>query len=300
MPKPTLREHIIRTLLYYEIFDHPLSEKELYFLLPEPMATRMGFREVLDGMVSDALLLRRDSLYARPEKEGYASIRLERERIARRRLKIARVMTGIIKRFPFVRAVLISGDLSKGVATQKSDIDFVIVTEPRRLWICRSLLIAFKKVFLLNSRKYFCLNYFVDSAHLTLSERDYYTATEIAHLQPMYNFPLYLRYMNANAWIREYFPNYRSIAFHADPGRNRRSILQAVLEWPLRGPRIDRLDASLMEFMRTTWKRRYPEHDEKTRDRIFRCTPEESRAYGGNFSERILSLYRQKLEERHD
>ncbi len=299
MAHPIQREHIMRTLLYYEIFDHPLSEKELFYLLPVQAPGRPDLQAVLSGMLQDRQIQQNDSFYARPSSNGIAAVRLDREALARKRVRISRFMAHVIKRFPFVRAVMISGDLSKGVATRGSDIDFVIITEPRRLWICRSLLIGFKKVFLFNSRKYFCLNYFIDTDHLTLDDRNYYTATEIAHVMPLYNFALFLRYMNANAWIRDLFPNYRSLAFHSDTGNNRRSVLQRLLEWPMRGAWADRLDARLMEFMRATWKKRYPDYSDAMRDMNFRSTPGESRAYGGNFSDKILTMYEQKLREYH-
>lgn len=299
MSKADLREHIIRTLLYYELFDHPLSEKELYFLASDDATNRASFRAILEEMVAGNVLAKRHAFYARGGKASIGETRIVRERLARRRLRVARLMAHLIKRFPFVRGVMLSGDLSKGVTSPGSDVDFVIITEPRRLWICRMALIAFKKVVLLNRKKYFCLNYFVDRDHMALGERDYYTATEVAHLLPLYNYPLFLRYLNANAWLQEYFPHYRASAFHADLGNNRESMLQKILEWPLRGAWADRLDTALMEFMRSAWKKRYPGYSDEVRERIYRCTPGESRAYGGNFSETILAKYRKRLGDLH-
>jgi hypothetical protein len=184
------------------------------------------------------------------------------------------------------------------VANPKSDIDYVVVTEPGRLWICRSLLVAFKKVFLLNSKKYFCLNYYLDSDHLSLDDRNYYTATEVAHLKPLFNTAVYLRYMNANGWIRSFFPNYRIFSLWEGRSGDRRSIIQPLLELPFRGRWAARLDLRLMEYMRRTWKSRYPRYDDETRERIFRCNISESRAFVGNFSDRVLERYRRKLQER--
>jgi hypothetical protein len=289
--------YIVRTLLYYEIFDHPLTADELFCLLPRNSITKRSFLEVL-GTLSGAGSLRVEhGFYSLPENgSDLAGLRLRRELLARRRIRIARVMAHIIKRFPFVRGIFISGDLSKGVANPKSDIDYVVVTAPGRLWICRMLLVAFKKVFLLNSKKYFCLNYYLDTAHLVLDDCNYYTATEVAHLKPLFNSALYLKYMNANSWIRSFFPNYRIVEMpHLRPN-NRRSVLQALLELPFRGTWADRLDARLMSLMKRIWKTRYPDVDEATREDVFRCSISESRAYVGNFSGKVLDIYRRKLE----
>ena len=296
MPPPSLDKHIIGTLLYYDIFEHPLDARELYSLLPQNSLTPPALQEELNTLAKEGVLQHQDGFYNIPGTEkNVAGLRLKRQELAKKRTRMARLMTHVIKRFPYVRAIFLSGDLSKGVADPKSDIDYVIVTAPHRLWICRTMLIAFKKVFLLNSRKYFCLNYYVDSAHLELKERSYYTATEIAHLKPLYNFELYLRYMNANAWIKEYFPNYRIFALHGDEGNSRKSYLQHLFELLLSGSWAGGLDRFLMNSMKRIWKKRYPEFDDATRENIFRCSEHESRAFIGNFAEKILTRYREKL-----
>ena len=299
MPVSDLNEHIIRTLLYYEIFDHPLSEKELFYLLPKNSLTRTTFRVSLEEMLEQGTLARTVGFFHLPSKESNGTKRIERQQLAKKRILIARFITHIIKRFPFVRGVFISGDLSKGVATPSSDIDYVIITEPRRVWICRTILMLFKKVFLLNSKKYFCLNYYVDANNLSLDERNYYTATEIAHLKPVYNLPLFLKYLNANNWILEYFPNYRNSPFHTNGVNNRQSAFQKLFEMVFQGSWADRFDNFLMETMKRTWKKRYPEYSDETRENIFKCTVHESRAYGGNFAGKVLSMYDTKLSEHH-
>jgi hypothetical protein len=297
MTKEHFRQHILRTLLYYEMFNHPLSAKELYHLFPVNSMTFTSFQQFLSHLVQRGDIMRGRHFIHTPGNEQFCSNRMAGETLGRKRLTIARLMSHIIKRFPFVRAVFVSGDLSKGVATSASDIDYVIVTEPHRLWICRTLLILFKKIFLFNSKKYFCLNYFIDSAHLELDTRTYYSATEIAHLKPLHNLSLYIRYMNANNWILNYFPNFRAFAFLTVYHQNRNSFIQKALEIPFNGRWADKLDKLLMNMMKDVWKRRYPEHDDMTRKMLFKSTEYESRAYGGNFAEKILTTYDLKLRE---
>jgi hypothetical protein len=59
---------------------------------------------------------------------------------------------------------------------------------------------------------------------------------------------------------------------------------------------LDRIDTFLMKEMQEIWVQRYPLHDAATRFRIFKCTREESRAYGGDFHDRVLSRYDGKLK----
>ncbi len=122
------------------------------------------------------------------------------------RLKTARRYTKIMAAFPFVQGVFISGSLSKGFAGPDDDIDYFIVTNPRRLWLTRSLLTLFKKFFLVNSHRNFCINYFVDTQHLAIRQQNRFTATELAFLLPTYNSQLHQRILQENEWIRNYYP----------------------------------------------------------------------------------------------
>jgi len=52
-----------------------------------------------------------------------------------------------------------------------------------------------------------------------------------------------------------------------------------------------------MNVMKALWKKRYPQYDTQTQERIFRSNNKESRAFIGNFSDKVLSLYNAKLKE---
>ena len=113
----------------------------------------------------------------------------------------------LICSFPFVENVCISGSLSKGILTADGDIDYFIICQPNRLWLCRTLLILYKKIFLLNSKKYFCVNYFIDTDTFVIPDKNIYTATEIATLIPINNISLFNRFVNENLWVYKQFPN---------------------------------------------------------------------------------------------
>ena len=74
-------------------------------------------------------------------------------------MKAAKRVGTFIHRFPYVRGVYLSGSLSKhGITGKDDDLDFFIITKAGRVWAAKLLLIAFKKIVLLNSEKYFCIN----------------------------------------------------------------------------------------------------------------------------------------------
>ncbi len=293
-----LQTEILKTLLYYDIWHHPLTARELFAFLPvNSMSFEEFFACLQDPSISDAILSHDGYYFVKGKSPAIVDQRKAKELHARKMWRRARISMHIIRRFPFVRAIFVSGDLSKNVTNRHSDIDFFIVTEPQRLWIARTLLILFKKTFLLNSKKYFCLNYFTTSDQLELDSRSVFLATEIATLKPLCNERMFHEYVQANQWIRSFFPNFDIGDVTLPKTHERPSVIQRILEFPFRFLPSDRLDTYLLRKMKQTWARRYPEFDEQTRERLFRCTKQESRAYVGNFEEKILAVYAQKLRD---
>ncbi len=289
---------ILRTLLYYDIWHHPLTARELFAFLPVNSMTFPEFEKLLTSIPQSARIRHHDGFYfVEGKTEAVVRQRQEKERHADRLWRMARRAGRLIRRFPFVRGVYVSGDLSKNVATGTSDIDFFIITAPGRLWITRSALILFKKVFLLNSRKFFCINYLTSSDNLAFDDRNVFTATEIATLKPLYGRALFDDYLLANSWIKKFFPNIDMTRQENANGNERPSNIQRMLESIFDLVDADALDVRLMNIMRDHWAKSYPDYDEATRQKIFRCTRMESRAYIGNFQEKILALYEHRLRE---
>ena len=97
--------------------------------------------------------------------------------------------------------------------------------------------------------------------------------------------------------IRTFFPGLDMSLLPRAGVLERRSLLQRVLEAPFALLNADRLDDLLMRGMQRVWARRYPQYDQATRDRIYRSTKHESRAYAGDFEQKVLSLYEERLRE---
>ena len=292
----SVREAILRTLLYYDIWSHPLTLPEIELFLPLPLGERALFRSALAAMSESGEVMERDGhFFPRHRPNDVVSERKRREERARTFWILSRLSMHVIKRFPFVRAVMVSGELSKNVAGPESDVDFFILTEPDRLWLTRSLLIFFKKVFLLNSKKFFCLNYFACTDSLAEEEHNVYVASEVAHVKPLYNARLYREYLEANRWIYTFFPNYDHARLPSPRVNERRSLMQLVFETLLSLFPLDRFDQSLQRFWQKVWARRYPEVGAPRLERAFTTTATTSRAYVYDFCPKVLEAYRNKL-----
>lgn len=199
-------DEILKVLIYYELFQYPLTKVEIF------ERSKLTFDEVEQG-VNQLLVEKRifliEGFYSLENNRSIAQTRIARNQLAQKYLPKARLISKIVSHFPFIRGIFLSGSISKNCMDKDSDIDFFIVTAPNRLWIARLVCVLFKKIFLLNSPKYFCFNYLIDSQHLHFEDRSLFIATEIASLIPVYGNELYAKIHDENRWIRGYFPNLR-------------------------------------------------------------------------------------------
>lgn len=241
----------------------------------------------------------KNGLYYIKPNEHFVKSRIEKEVYSRKIWKTAWFVTHVIKRFPFVRCVMITGTLSKNSSDKDSDLDFFIITAPKRLWVARSLLMLFKKIFLLNSKKYFCINYCITEDNLKISKRNIFTATEIATIKSTYNEKLAGQFIESNSWIKEYFPNYilKDKGLH-EPGcklQNRRSFLQVISELFFPGKTGDKLDIWLMNRTQKYWMKKYPQFNEAERSDRLKTERNESKVHPGSVQGKILAMYEEKL-----
>lgn len=298
----TLKSSVLKTLLYYDIFSHPLKGEEIFTFLPQNSVTRDEVNRFLSetSQAGSEYAEQNGYYYIKPNAE-FVSQRIDKEEYSKGMWNTTRFVTHIIKRFPFVRCIMVTGTLSKNSSDKTSDLDFMIITAPGRLWVARTSLMLFKKIFLLNSKKYFCLNYFITEDNLGITERNIFTATEIATIKATYNEQLMAAFLEKNKWIKEFFPNYvlndASLHKAGCPVSNRRSIVQRVWEIFFTGSFGDKLDEMMRQKTIKHWQRKFPELDEAERNTRLRSTPTVSKAHPGSVQKKILNLYEEKLSQ---
>jgi hypothetical protein len=248
------RNSIIKTLLYFDIFDYPLKKDEIHLYCGMAMPESTIARHLQDLTQKD-MVFQFNEYYSIQNRRDNVARRVRGNELAARMLPLARRKARFIGQFPFVRSVMASGSLSKGYMDESSDLDFFIVTSPKRLWIARMMLVIYKRLFLLNSHRYFCINYFVTENHLSIEEKNQFTATELATVIPLYNEPVYQRLLSANPWLSGFFPNYvpRQIDHSHVGGESFKKLLEMVIN-TFGGNFWDQL---FMKITRRRWARMY-------------------------------------------
>lgn len=280
------QEQACQTLAYFKIFNFPLKKEEIkkYSKLSDDLDDTFLSNFRIDGSEFYGWELSKKNI----QKRILGGI--EAEKRLKKGLKRAR----FIGKFPYVKAVAISGSLSKGYMEKKSDIDFFIITEPGRLWVARTLLVAYKKIFLLNSRKAFCVNYFVDTNHLEIEEKNRFTATEIVTLIPSYGTDVFEHFSKANVWAYQTFPQYKQTEINVP---YKRKGAKKFNEWFLSGRLGEALDARFMKMTFKRWQRKFGHLENHDFDIAFKTRKHVSKHHPGNFQAKVLEEYEANLKD---
>jgi hypothetical protein len=299
----SLKANILRTLLYYDIFSHPLNGDEVFAFLPKNSLAKAEVYDKLknySGEKENTFAEKEGYYYVKPN-EHHVLIRKAKNEHARKMWKAARIVTHLIKRFPFVRAVIVTGSLSKNTTDKHSDLDFMVITAPDRLWIARNLMMIFKKIFLFNSYKFFCVNFLLTENHLEIEDKNIFTATEIATIKPTFNTGLMETFIKKNLWIKTHFPNYQTCdpVLHS-PGfkvNNRKSYLQKVFELFFFGRFGDFIDEKFRKMTHEYFDRKYKNYKKDEANKLFKTERNESRTHPANMQKVILDKYNEKLKQ---
>jgi len=198
-----LSSAILHTVAYADIFDFPLIAAEIHRYLAGVRASR----EAVDRRLQEIPALSRiENCYTLPGRESLVHERRRRERDAGRLWPRALFYGEIIARLPFVRMVAVTGALAMNNVTEEADIDYLLVTEPGRLWFSRALVLLVGRVAARQGAT-LCPNYLVSLRSLEFPDRTLYAAREVAQMVPIAGLDVYQRIRMQNSWVERFLPN---------------------------------------------------------------------------------------------
>ena len=290
-----ITKKVIATLLYADIFGYPLNSKEILQGHSDESINQSDINEALDTLCSKNILFEKDGLYSLQDSDKIFEDRIHKNYLAKKYLNRGIRISKFISLFPFVRGVFLSGSISKDCMDEDGDIDYFIITAPNRLWLARTLLISFKKIFLFNSYKFFCLNYFIDTEHLEIEEKNLYTATEIVTLIPTSGKECCKLFLASNQWVNKYKPNFPNRNFEALPDSNK-YLFKSFMEWILNGKIGSWLDQYFQNVSVSFWKKKFKHFDKEEFNHAIKSKDYVSKAHPNNFQKRVLEAFDQKMD----
>ncbi|MBK8922562.1 MAG: nucleotidyltransferase domain-containing protein [Saprospirales bacterium] len=289
---------LLCALWYFEIFQHPLTLEELRRYSNCAGVSQEILGDKLGELVAEGAAFQFEHFFQTRDEPGWVARRRAYNQRADEFLPIARRMARFIGAFPFIRGVFVSGSLSKHCMAPDGDIDFFIITAPGRLWLARTLLVVFKKLFLFDSHKYFCINYFVDTEHLEIEEKNLFTATETATLLPLYGREWYERFVGANAWAWAHFPNLPPRPTGQTPP-HRRAGFKLLWERVLYTYPGQWLDIWAMRATVWYWRRKFRKFDDRTFDSALRSRRYMSKHHPLYFQKKVMEAFAKRAGQYH-
>lgn len=218
-----LQKSILKTLNWFDIFDFPLTAKEIHQWLwhsqPESYAAVTAALKTLPGVSHH------EGFYSLIGRTSITATRKERYLFAERKFKHAKWIIRIARMFPWVKMIAICNTLGYSNAQDDSDIDLFIITSAKRTWTTRLFIVGPMRVFHLRPlleragkdhdirRDKIDATFFVDEHSLNLQPvaiegTDMYLAYWLNTLMPIYDSSNYMKKLRAaNTWTKKVLPN---------------------------------------------------------------------------------------------
>src|SRR5262249_14120867 len=98
-----------------------------------------------------------------------------------------------------------SGSIAHRNLEPNGDLDLFIVTHGPRVWTVTVMLLVLTKM--LRRRRTICANFVLADSHLSVDQRDLFTANQMIHLRPLVGADLFQRFLAANPFVAHCYPN---------------------------------------------------------------------------------------------
>ncbi len=213
-----LKQSIISTLCYSDIFNFPLTKNELYqHLLSQTLVSKKRFDTILAELHQNGNIRKTGSYFHLPDRASIINTRIQHQAASRIKHQRAQQIASRIIRLPYVEAVFLTGAVAVNNAPTNDDIDIMIVTTKKSLWTCRLFVNGWLDVHWLRRHPYsnyvtdkICANLFLseDNMKMTRNRQNSYTAHEIVQSIPLAD-PRHLHaaFINENSWIYHFLPH---------------------------------------------------------------------------------------------
>lgn len=246
----TKRDALITAISYADIFDYPLTEKELNIWLPFRTGLKRSHLAVLQGETLRELIH-----CFRTNDDTYYSLRSTRQLIITRNKRLsssqkkwnrARWVAVLLRCIPTITLVGATGGLARSNANEEDDIDLLILCTAKTLWMTRGASTMLLDMFGLRRhpkdrrvQNLVCLNMFMteDGFALPAQERDLFSAHEVLLMTRLWDRGgAYQKFLLANHWVKKFLPNawkYRNQESGIRNYENRQNNVESIFSFIL-------------------------------------------------------------------
>lgn len=213
-----MEKAILKTLIYADIFDYPLTVFEIHKWLIGRKANLRQVEKTLESLYKVSGIKYYGRYYFLPRRNRLVGKRLHREKQSQLYFKKAKMLSQILKLIPWIKLVGISGGLAVNNASKKDDIDLFIITAKNRLWISRLLTLGLLSLTGQRRKKgdqsrrivgKLCINILLEEDKLEQQNKDIFIAHELLQMKVLWQRGgVYSKYLEDNDWAFKFLPNW--------------------------------------------------------------------------------------------
>lgn len=258
----TIKQAVLATLAYFEIFEIWLTQEEiidnLMFIKPDPEKIAIYLRE-------SPLIKEIDGYFSTTNKKDFVldfkNFLGKKERSKKYWKKVRRSLF-ILNMCPFIKLITVCNSLPINDTKESSDIDLFVVTQPNRMFTARLFLTGLTQIFGIRRhgdkiKKRFCLSFYVTEDNLNLKSinqkpYDIYMAYWIKTMEPLCgDYEVYRKLLDENKeTLNSFFYSVPELKRHF---RKRPSKIKKILEKLFDSDKIE-IDQKKYQIKRTNEK----------------------------------------------
>jgi len=224
-----VKEAIVRAIVFFDLFDCPLSPYEIWQYL-DRSATLLEVKEILTiglkGIESA------NGFYFLGSRSNILEERQKRYHFSSAKFKLAERAVRLFSLIPFVKTIAVANIIGSHNLRDGSDIDLFIITAPRRLWLTRLFFAGLAKILgwrptRETKRNRICLSFYASSdalnlENLKLSSEDLYFNYWLVGLVPLYDRDqTYAKLISENNWLKACLPNWQELRLKSSASSRR-------------------------------------------------------------------------------
>lgn len=210
MRSQQLQQALLRTLAYSAVFQAPLHlwQVRSYLLSPD-FYSREEIRQAWNDLIEKYNFSFSAASQEQLDEKTQRVIRQKKWQQVERAIQWFRYI-------PWIDSIWVTGSLAIGNVKKTDDVDFLIITQPHRLWLTRAVVVLigaltqklrWRTALQDQVQDRWCCNLWLESDSLPLSDRhNLYTARELMQAWPVYQVRAgeAVRLIQENPWIKPY------------------------------------------------------------------------------------------------
>jgi len=210
----SLRDSILKTLIYFDLFDYPLNLLEIWKWL----GTKASLNEVkkeLDQLKEKVYC--QDGFYFLSGRSELIQIRQERYNLSEIKFKRAGKFIKLLRYIPFIKTVFVCNRLGYSNIHADSDVDLAVIVSKNRLWLARLLAVGLFNFLKVRPKQTLRseaidLSFFISEDNLNLEnlvkEEAFVFPYWLSQFVPVFDRGKTKQFFQANRWLEKYLPNF--------------------------------------------------------------------------------------------